>query len=83
MPYTGTVPQGWVDWLAPHLNKANNGGQVMAEQLLRDEYTRDALVKMFSGQRLSADDKRRIPISINGGSVADHFNAGGEPGEDQ
>lgn len=80
MSYTGTVPQEWVDWLAPHLNKGRNGGAVMAEQMLRNEYSREALVKMFNGERLTADDKRRLPTSIAGGRVDEHFHTEPEEG---
>lgn len=76
MPYGGSVPQEWVEQLAPHLSKSPNTGLVMAEQLCRADDTRPVLVKLFAGGKLSAVEKAGLPASRAGGSIADHINAG-------
>jgi len=62
--FTGTVAQSQVEALAPHLSKDNNGGRVLAEELLRSDSTRGPLVGLFDGDKLKKEEERFLPVSV-------------------
>lgn len=63
MSYGGPIPQAWVDGLANHLSKDNNGGKILAEQWCRDHI--EAATALFEGTK---EERKKFaafyPVSV-------------------